>query len=494
VSAIAERFPTFARHWSVLADSWRLQNEADRQRRDRSDHEFLPAALEIIEKPPSVGLRVLLLTLCALFALALAWSFVGRVDVIAVAPGKTIPAGNTKVVQPVGIGSVRAIYVSDGDFVRKGQLLVDLDPTVATADTEQSAQALLSADLARARNDALLAYLSGKPAPFVAPAGTPSDVADTQRRLVRSAIASYEAQRASLLQQRAQRQAELDAANAEIAKLSETLPFLDQQLAARRDLAAKGYFSKLKVLEYEQARVEHLRDADVQRASAARASAAIGDIDAQLANLRDTFEKTAASDLSDATDKAGTASEEVKKTQKQRELMQLRAPVDGVVQQLAVTTVGGVVQPAQPLMVIVPCSGSRPDSCRSPMEAEASVLNRDAGFVHSGQRVVVKVEAFNFTDYGFIEGRVRSLSRDAVDPPNKSDASGEGEPMRSEASGTVYVAKIDLNCGLPRNTSLCARLSPGMAVQAEIRTGSRRIIDYLLSPLSKTVREAGRER
>jgi hemolysin D len=493
VSGIAERFPNVSRHLAIMAESWRRQNETERKPVHRSDHEFLPAALEIIERPPSVGLRALLLSLCGLFAVALAWSFVGRVDVIAVATGKTIPAGNTKVVQPLQIGSIRAVYVHDGDFVRKGQLLVELDPTVATADSAQSAQTLRSAEEVRARNDALLAYLSGRRPAFTAPPGTPPEVVATQERLVRSAIASYEADRNSLLEQRAQRSSDLDAANAEIAKLRETLPYLDQQIAARRELSDKGYFSKLKLLEYEQARVEHLRDADVQRASAARAGAAIRDIDAQLAKLRETFERTAASEFSDATDKAGTAAEEVKKTQKLRELMQLRAPVDGIVQQLSVNTIGGVVQPAQPLMVIVPCSGNR-NVCRSPIEVEAYVLNRDIGFVHSGQRVVVKIEAFNFTDYGFIEGRVRSVSRDAVELGGKSESQADNDSSKSRSGSPVYVARIDLDCTVSRNRNLCGRVGAGMSVQAEIRTGSRRIIDYLLSPLSRSVSEAGRER
>jgi hemolysin D len=434
----------------------------------------------------------LLLSLCGLFVAAIAWAMIGRVDVIAAAAGKTIAAGNTKVVQPMQIGSVRRIYVHDGDFVRKGQLLIELDPTLATADTEQSGKTLLAARIARARNDALLDYLAGKPPRFIAPPDAPPDVVETQERLIRAAIASYESERASLLEQRAQRAAELAGAEAEIAKLKETLPYLDEQIAARKQLVDKGYFSKLKLLEYQQARIEHLRDTDVQRASAVRARASIRDIEAQLAKLRDTFEHNAASELSDANEKAGTAQAEVKKAQKVRELMQLRAPVDGVVQQLAISTVGGVVQPAQPLMVIVPCSGTSSTECRSAIKAEAFVLNRDVGFVHPGQRVVVKLEAFNFTDYGFIEGTVQGVSRDAIDLGNRNGS--EQDHAAAKAQSPVYIARIELNCGAPRNRSLCSRVVPGMTVQAEIRTGSRRIIDYLLSPLSRTVKEAGRER
>lgn len=491
---LADRFPALARHLSILRESWRRQNEADRNPVERSEHEFLPAALEIMEKPPSPGLRILLLTLCGLFTVAVLWSFIGRVDVVAVATGKTIPAGNAKIIQPIQIGSVREIHVRDGDFVKKGQLLIELDPTVATADASQSNQSLLTARIASARNDALLAYLTGRQPRFVAPAGTPPAVAQTQERLLRSMIASYESERASLVEQRAQRSAELDAANFEIAKLRDTLPYLEQQIVARRQLTERGHYAKLKLLEYEQARVEHIRSIDVQTATQSRARAAIRDIDAQLARLRETFEGKAAAELADATDKAGSAVQDVRKAEKIRELLQLRSPVDGVVQQLAVSTVGGVVQPAQPLMVIVPCNATPPlsNACRSSVEVEAFVLNRDIGFIRSGQRVAVKLETFNFTDYGFIEGTVRSVSRDAVDLGNRGNGDQPLAKPRSESP--VYVARIGLQCDLPANAELCRRVTPGMTVQAEIRTGTRRIIDYLLSPLAKTVSEAGRER
>lgn len=471
MSAIAERFPTVSRHLAVLRESWRNQNAADRNRRPVEEHEFLPAALEIMEKPPSPGLRYLMLALCSLFAIALLWSFIGRVDVVAVASGKTLPVANVKVIQPMEIGAVRAIHVRNGERVRKGQLLIELDSTMAGAEEAQATQGLLSAQIARARNDALLAHLRGRPARFVAPPGTPAQVAETQNLVIASAVAEYEAERASLTQSRAERSAELSGSLAEIAKLRQTLPLIDQQLEARRDLSAKGHFPKLKVLEYEQLRVEHIQNIQVQESVAAKARAAISNIDAQMAKLRQTFAKAASSEMATAEDESSLRGEELRKSERRRSLQQLRSPVDGVVQQLAVHTVGGVVQPAEPLMIIVP-SGSE-------VAVEAQILNKDIGFVREGQKVRVKLEAFPFTDYGLIEGVVETISRDAI---------------QDEKIGLVYATRIKLN----RNTiSIDGRsqpIGPGMAVQAEIKTGERRIIQYLLSPISQTVAEAGRER
>ncbi|HZG08747.1 MAG TPA: HlyD family type I secretion periplasmic adaptor subunit [Allosphingosinicella sp.] len=471
MSGLAARFPTLARHWSVLRESWRIQDEAERDQRPVSDHEFLPAALEIMEKPPSPGLRWLLLTLCSLFAVALAWSILGRVDVVAVASGKVIPATSVKIIQPIEIGAVRAIHVRNGQRVRRGQLLIELDPTLAGADEAQATQGLLSARIARARNDALLSHLGGRPARFVAPPGTPPGIARTQAEFVSRVVAEYEAERASLVQSRAERSAELSSSMAEVTKLRETLPLVDQQLAARKSLSEKGHFSKLKTLEYEQLRLEHIQNIKVEESNAAKARASIANLDAQMARLRETFGKTAVTEVSEADDRSSVATEELRKSARRREYQQIRSPVDGTVQQLAVNTVGGVVEPAQPIMVIVPSA--------SEVAVEAQILNKDIGFVREGQAVRVKLEAYPFTDYGLIAGTVESISRDAI---------------QDEKLGLVYAARIRLSRRTIRVGSRDEPVGPGLAVQAEIKTGERRIIQYMLSPISQTVSEAGRER
>ena len=471
MSVLPRRFPTLGRHLAVLREAWRRQDEADRVRRPRAEHEFLPAALEIVEKPASPGLRLLMLLLCGLFTLALLWSIFGRVDVVAVATGRTIPAANVKLVQPLETAVVRAIHVRNGQRVRRGELLIELDPTTATADESQAAQGLMAARIAQARNDALLAHLQGRPAVFRAPPGTPAQVVATQNELVRSKVAEYEAQRAALVQQRAQRTAELRAAEAEVQKLRQTLPLMEQQLAARRDLAARGHFSRLRLLEYEQLRIEHIQNIEVQESSAQRSRAAIANIDAEMAGLRENFAGEAATELSGAETESGLREADLARSARRRQLQQLRAPVDGIVQQLAVHTVGGVVEPAQPLMVVVP-SGTE-------VEVEAQVLNKDIGFVREGQSVRVKFEAFPFTEHGWIDGTVETISRDAVE---------------DERLGLVYNARIRLSRNYIMLGERRQRIGPGMAVQAEVKTGRRRIIQYLLSPISETVTEAGRER
>lgn len=216
-----------------------------------------------------------------------------------------------------------------------------------------------------------------------------------------------------------------------------------------------------------------------------RARAAMIALESEIRKLRETFGKTAMTELVQARDKAQLAAEELRKTTRRREFLQLRAPVAGTVQQLAVATIGGVVQPAQPLMLIVP-DGTE-------IEVEAHVLNKDVGFVREGQAVRVKLEAFPFTDYGLVPGIVEGISRDAID---LSQANGpqRDEKNRPIQTGLVYAARIRLLQTSIRIGDRQQLLGPGLSVQAEIKTGERRIIQYLLSPITRALDEAGRER
>jgi hemolysin D len=485
---VIERFfPNLARHISVLKGSWKQQNVAQANAKPKSDHEFLPAALEIMENPPSPGLRWLLLSVCGLFTIALIWSFIGKVDVVATASGKVIPSGNVKIIQPVESGTVRTIHVKNGQHVEAGQLLVELDPTMAGADAAQASKGLQTAQIIAARNTALLGHVQGSSERLNMPVGTPNVIATTQGDFVRMSIAEYEGERASLIQQRAERAAELAGADAEISKLQQTLPLIEQQLSARQELTDKGYFSKIRLLEYQQQKVEHIQNIAVQEANAAKDRAAMANIDAQLRRAKATFGKNAATQLSEAQDKSGLAREDVTKSIRRQEFQKLRAPVSGTVQQLVISTVGGVVQPAQALMIIVPD--------HTAVVIEANIMNKDIGFIREGQAVRVKLEAFNFTDYGIIPGVVESISRDAIDltQPGQQqarDAKDRNQPQQ----GLVYATRIRLNQSSIRVAGRDQIIGPGLAAQAEIKTGERRIIDFLLSPIAKTVDEAGRER
>lgn len=448
-----------------------MDTERSRNRVARKQTEFLPAALEVIETPASPFGRVGLWFLICAVAAALLWSFVSKLDVVVVAPGRIVPVDRVKTIQPTELGVIRAIHVRDGQSVKAGQLLIDLDPTTSGADDAQARTGLEAAKLDRARSQAILEYLRSSRVSFSPPSGTPADLALIQENLVQAKIQEYEARRGMLLQQRREREAELAAAMAEEAKLRETLPLLEQQLSARRSLAEKGYYSKLRVYEIEEQRIERVRNIDVQRAAAAKARAAIAGLGDQLSQLSSELRQSAVRDLADARDNATLRSNEIAKTAYREGLMRLHSPIDGTVQQLAVHTLGGVVQAAEPLMVIVPKN--------SQLMVEARVLNKDIGLLKAGQTVRVKVDAFPFTDFGTLDATLDSISRDAVE---------------DEKLGLVYMARILLPRVQKRADGKRFTLSPGMTVNAEIKAAKRRVIQYLLSPIATRLDEAGRER
>lgn len=430
--------------------------------------DFLPAALEVAETPPNPLGRIILWSVMIFVGLALLWSIWAKLDVVAVAPGKVITSGRNKLVQAADAGTVRAIHVRDGQRVKKGEALVTLDPTNAGAERAQAVASLQAAEIDMARSRALLAALRGERWSFAAPAGTPPELIRTQDLLIRTRLAELDAKVATLREQAAEARAMEGGARAEVARLSDTLPYLTERVEKRRQLAEKGYSSRLGQLELEQQKIDHERQIAVQRQNMARAHANVAGVNQQVAMARAEAVREVLADLAKAESDARLAQEELTKTTQRQSQQVLRSPVDGVVQQLAVYSEGAVLKAADPILVVVPDSGE--------LVVEAQVLNRDAGFVQAGQPVTVKLDAFPFTRYGTLEGKLAWISRDAI---------------QDEKLGPVYAARVTVTPP-PRGSEI--EVTPGLAASAEIRTDERRVIDYLLSPLERRVTEAGRER
>lgn len=460
-----------AHHWDVVRAA--LADEKLRAKGlVRTDEvSFLPAALEIIERPVSPTARATAWAMLILLGLTIAWLTFGRVDVVASAQGRLIPADNVKIIQPAEAGVVRAIMVRDGQRVRKGQPLVELDPTVSTADAVQAERALETAKLDAARASAILAALDGRGMSFVAPPGTSPVVAASQAALARAQLADIRATAAThQAEQRAAGSARGEAI-VQAAKLAETLPLLDEQIAANEQLLAKGFVSKLKVIEMRRQRLAAARDRDIALQTSNKAAAQMAAAGSGTAQSEAEARARVLSDLTKAQADASLRREELTKAQQRSSLQRLRSPVDGTVTQLAVHTVGGVVEAAKPIMVVVPSGGS--------LLAEVKVLNKDAGSIRVGQPVAVKLEAFPFTRYDTVPGRIMSIGSDST---------------ADEKLGLVYTALVSVERGFIDREGRRTALAPGMAATADIRTGVRSILSYLLSPIDQARLEAGRER
>lgn len=464
-----------ARHWTVWREAWRAETRRPRRDLRRGERDFLPAAVEILETPASPVGRALIWSLAAFFTLAVGWSIVGHIDIVAVAQGKVVPQGRTKVVQPLEIGVVRAIHVKDGDRVAMGQPLLDLDPTDAAADHERLERERIARTLDVARLDSLL---GGGPArhPFVAPAGAdalPVDplLAEAARRLLDAQAQEIAAKLAALDSEIERRAGDLRVARTEVERFRAILPLLRDRSDALAGLAAQGLTSRLRASEVQQQLIEAEKGLAAPLDKQQQAEAALRTAEQQRRQTEREAESAWRKERADAADKRAAAEQEILKARKRRDLQRLVAPIDGTVTNLAAWTVGGVVKPGDTILNVVPLSATP--------EIEALVLNKDIGFVLPGQRVTVKLDAFPFTRYGTVDGEVIDVSRDA---------------NRDDKLGLVYPVRVRLEAADIAVDGKRVAIAPGMAVTAEIITGDRRVIDFLLSPILRYRHESGRER
>jgi hemolysin D len=454
--------------------------------------EFLPASLEIVETPPAPASRIIAGTLIAFFVIALLWACLGTVDIVATAPGKIVPTGRTKIIQPLESGVVRAIHVQDGQKVRAGDVLIEIDTTISASERDRLKNDHMQAMLDAARLKTALT-LDGDPvAGFVPPEGATDTQIVLQKKLLANQVDEIRAKLSDLDHQIAQNTGNRDAVASTITKLTESIPYLEKRAEARKYLLDKGYGSKLDYLSIEQDLVEHQQELQVQKGRLAEAEAEIAAHKEQRREAEDEYKHTNLKDLVEAEQKSASLNEQLVQAAQKFRLQTLAAPVDGTVQQLAVHTEGGVVTPAQVLMSIVPAD--------SRLEIEAMVSNKDIGFVREGQDAEIKIDTFTFTRYGLIHGRVQSVSQDAImhekpqerpeDKRNTGDESDTSEPAGQEL---VYSARVTLDTLQMQIDDRLVSVAPGMAVTVEIKTGSRRVVEYLLSPLMRHKQQALRE-
>lgn len=467
--AFADLFKRYAR---VFRHAWSQRRETDSPRLQPHEAQFLPAALALRDSPVHPAPRIALWLIMAFALIAVLWATFGRIDVVATAIGKIIPNDRTKVIQPMETAVVKAIHVRDGQEVAPGQVMIELDATTTAADSERLRNEALTARLEALRAQALLASLANGAAPRLALL----DGVDAARLLAEQGQANgqfqeYQARRLQLQAEITRRQAELQATQEQVAKLEQTVPIARQRAQDYQKLVKENFISQHGYLEREQARIEQEQDLASSRAKVAEIRAALAEARQQQATLAAETRRQLLDQHNLASQRAASLEQEQVKADQRNRLMRLTAPVGGTVQQLAVHTVGGVVTPAQPLMVIVPKDNV--------LEVEAMLPNKDIGFVNPGQGAEVKVETFPFTKYGTIHGTVTQVSSDAI---------------QDEKLGLVYSTRVKLARDTIQVENKAVRLSPGMAVTIEVKTGTRRVIEYFLSPLMQYGNESLRER
>ena len=463
-----------------------------------SDREFLAPALEILETPASPVHLAFLWIICALVVVGLAWAYFGRIDIIASAQGKFQPTGRVKVIEPVETGRVAAIRATNGSSVAEGDILVELDRSAAAADLGAAKDALASARAETLRRQAALA--GAKARAFSPPPAIewPGDIAPALReredRVLAADLGQLGATLASFDAQRAQKTAERRMLLQTIATQKNLVATLQQRVDMRTKLVESQSGAKAAVIDATEILQYQLTQLATQEQQLASLSAGLDVIARDSEKAVETFLSDDAQKLDDAERHVEDARERLSKAEAAVDHLTLRAPIAGRVQSSVIANVGQVVTSGQEVMRVVPQD--------SKLEIEAYVLNRDFGFVSVGQEAVVKIESFPFTRYGSIKAHVTRIAKDAIPAPDAS--ANEGDPARpargdgyaggERTQNLVFAVELEPNVSTMLVDGVERPLTPGMAVAVELKTGSRRLLEYLFSPLIEVASRAMRER
>ena len=463
------------------------------------DRAFLPAAVEIIETPPSPHAISMTLGICAFLAAALVWCWFGRLDVYATARGKIEPAGHAKIVGALDPGKVATVGAKEGQAVKAGDVLVALDTSEPEAEYASATQAMIAARAEAIRRQAVLAVAVSGDWNKAVTIDWPDDIPATARlreeNVLHGDLQEQSAKLASLAAQKVEKEAAVKQLNDSIDAENKLMVTLKDRVALRQALIDKDVGTKTLLYDAIQSQQQEEAQLAGDLGKRDQAVAAVKSVDTQLTETTTNFVSDQTRQMATARRLADEKAADRVKAKVRIDRMTMRAPVDGVVQSLAVTTIGQVVTTGQELMSIVPSD--------APPQIVAYVTNDDIGFVTPGDNAVVKIDSFPFTRYGTIDARVDEIARDAIPAdtanqrltdPTKGDNNRQLTPTARPTTDLVFEARLTPSAHAIEINGREVPLSPGMTVTVEIKTGSRRIIEYLFSPLVEVAGKAMRER
>jgi HlyD family type I secretion membrane fusion protein len=432
------------------------------------EKEFLPAVLEVTETPPSHAARLLTYIIISIFTVAMIWSYIGKIDIIATARGKLIPASHTKKIQSLEAGVIEKFFVADGDVVEKGDVLIKLNPTEAKADINRLQSEIKAQKIAVRRLNALL---TETPEANFLKQENDGDLYPLHKNLLNSELANKNSQINVLNSQIEESKSQLITINSEIKKIDKILPSMIERASRRKKLVEQGYYAEITYMEMQEQVISTKEEKNVLSNKKNETKARIASLEKEISQYKAKFNNDISQKLTDTEEKLNSYRQELIKAEEIEKRTYLKSPIDGIVQELKIHTVGGVIKPADEIMSVIPINYK--------IEADVMVENKDIGFVSQDQIAEIKIDSFPFTKYGTIDGKVRVLSNDAVE---------------KEKIGLVFPAKITMLDNKIMVNDKEILLKPGMSVTAEIKTGKRRVIEYILSPIIKHLNESIRER
>ncbi len=397
----------------------------------------------------------------------LLWAHFAILDEVTHGEGKVIPSSQVQVVQPLEAGIIAAIEVKEGQKVQAGMPLLRIDDVGLSSLLGESKQKRMAL---AARKMRLEAEATGHEPSF---AGLDVDrlIIDAEMALFRARQASLNEEIAVIEQQLAQRRLEQTEITMRLNETKATAAYAQRELELGRDLQRRGAYPEMELLRLERQYRTEQRDIAVLQASLPRTEAAIKEAAAKLQTAILTFKSRASEGLAESNATLAVTEESLRAAEDRVRRTTMRSPVNGIVNKLVVTTIGGVVRPGESIVEIVPLDDN--------LLVEARVRPQDVAFIRSGQAASVKVTAYNYTVYGDLPAKVERIGADTI-PDEK------GNPY--------YRVILRTNRNYLGTEADALPIIPGMIVTADIQTGRKSVLDYLLRPIQVVRQEALRER
>lgn len=428
---------------------------------------YLSQSLVLEEVGPPKALSHLLLIVSFLVGGLLVFAGFTEVSETAVARGQLVPAGSVHTIQHLEGGILAEIAVEDGQKVDQGELLVRFDGTAALSELEQMQAREIGLAL---RAERLRAFVANREPDFAFGAGYPDLVRD-QREILQLQIEARVAQRNVALSRIKQRKAELETMAKQRVGLEKQVGIMEEQTDMWRKLLDKGLVSRMVYLETERARAQTSAELTGLLGRTTETRAALGEAESSLLELESKLRNEALSEMGTVTADLTQVREAIGKLEDTVRRLEVKAPTRGVVMGLATRTIGGVIGPGQQLMEIVPLNDE--------IVAEVRLSPRDIGHLREGQPAQVTVTTYDLARFGAIDGRLKHLSATTFEDEQK-------EPF--------YKGIIELSQNYVGTVPGQNLIQPGMVVDANIKTGSKSLLEYLLRPVYRGLDGAFRER
>jgi len=434
-------------------------------------HQFKPAIVAIQDEPASPVGRLIAWILCLIILISIIWSCFARIDIISTSQGQIVPIGNTKVIQSHIDATINKIYIKEGDFVKKGDILIDLDSDMYRSEKSALMKTLSSEQIKYNRAFAMLKYIDKGIIENPKSEKTEGLSIEMQNLLFEEEYKDLQSSLMILKEGLEQKKYELESSKDNAKHYQQTLKIIENRVSRIKSLRDQKVSSEMEFMEYEEKRIREQNELNNLLSRSKQLKANINEIQQKISYTTIENKKRQLSILEESFNNINKIKEDLIKNDVMIKYSQIIAPVSGYVQELKFHTNGGVMEQAQEILKIV--------EDKSDIEVETLVLSRDIGFVEKGMDVALKIDSFLFTKYGLVHGKVINISEDAI---------------KDEKLGLVYKTKIQLKEKFIKIDGKIVPLSYGMGVTSEIKTGTRTVMEFFLSPIIKKMNESINER